>query len=276
MYEFRRDCTTQPGALLALTSSANKEETNDPIAMEEYIKQNAEVIYRHASSFRTIGEKESLYIITGSIKSDSWAMAAYGTHAGSKGSTLRLVPVPGVGDGAAEYEWRSHGSASRARFGKSDKPRVKDQSLFLRGFKVAFSPAFRFRVKAHIPHNDVPGAPGPDDRGTDRRHDRSGPHDRDPRSNGKERKSGGGGGRSRTAPARQSGSRNHALSIGIQERQSQDSTTSSMCISPSSLTSDDSGVYLVEDASVDCTVRSPLASRRIVRRSQPFPVFASK
>lgn len=187
MYEFHRNCEAPPGAILALTSSADKEAAEDIGAMEEYIVEHAEAIYRHANNLRALGEKESLYIITGCIKSASWAMAAYDANMDPKHSTLRLIPVPEAMEGdPPKYEWRSQGS-SWARVGRSDNKRVNDQSLFLQGFKLASSSQFRSRVKANISRDDDSEASGGAKRGADDRSDPSGPPETGSRSGGKER-----------------------------------------------------------------------------------------
>lgn len=258
MYEFHRTRTAPPGAILALTSSADKEATDDVDAMGEFIKRYAEAIYRRASSLRAIGEKDSLYIITACIKSDSWAMAAYDADMDPQHPTLRLVPVLPVRDGEVpKYEWSSQGT-SRARVGRSDKKQVKDQSLFLQGYKMAFSPRFRDRLKASGLRDDEPETPGATDRGEDHRHGPSGPFGREPRSGGRERKPGGGG---PTAPVRQSGSHNHAFSVGSPGPPSQDIGIAHMSTAPrpapgSPSMSGDAGTDPVAGASsAHCTVR---------------------
>ncbi|TEB33867.1 hypothetical protein FA13DRAFT_115783 [Coprinellus micaceus] len=155
VFEFRRDSDAPAGAILVSVSSADEERSDDIKGMGEYIRQHAEAIYRHAFSIRPIGKQESLYIVTGCIKSDSWATAVYrqGMDA-NHGATLLLVPAVEASSGhPPQYEWTMQGS-SRARAGWSDREGVKDQCLFLQGFKVAFSPSFRSRVSSRCSGGD--------------------------------------------------------------------------------------------------------------------------
>jgi hypothetical protein len=70
------------------------------------------------------------------------------------GATLLLVPAVEASSGhPPQYEWTMQGS-SRARAGWSDREGVKDQCLFLQGFKVAFSPSFRSRVSSRCSGGD--------------------------------------------------------------------------------------------------------------------------
>lgn len=121
--------------------------------------------------------------------------------------------------------------------GRSSEERVKDQSLFLQGFKVAFSTRFRSRLRATSSRDDEAGTHGPADRDADH-HDRSYPSGRAAQFGGEEKKSGGGGG-GWTAPARHP----DAQIIVPQAHSSQDSVTAS---NERSLASDDSGVYFTD------------------------------
>ena len=192
-YEFRRN--PDPGAILALTSPADKEETSDIRGMEEYIHKHAEAIYKHAIN---AGERrESLYIVTGCIKSASCAMAAYKEGMAGADDTLRLRPTretrPG---GPPVYVWTKYPSSSRARVGTSSQPGVKDQSLFLLGFKLAFSPRFRSGVDAESSHGSgSSNPPGSGSRGVEDFDDQSGTCNRGPpHGNGRESGPGYGGG----------------------------------------------------------------------------------
>jgi hypothetical protein len=143
-----------------MPTGADKEEAEDIIEMEEYIRVHAEGIYRHANSLRRIGDDMALYIITGCIKSDAWSAAAY-TEKNDYGQTslqlVSILPSLETGGVAPEYQWTKQGM-SEARWGTSGQNEVKDQSLFLVGFKVAFSPQFLSRVKGgETEKNDLGG-----------------------------------------------------------------------------------------------------------------------
>lgn len=149
---FEFQCRGQQGAILALTASADLEEVDGYAQLRQHICQHAELIYRHADRVRTIGEEETLYIITGSIKSNSYALAAYQEAMCEPNNVLKLVKQQGpsdtdpTGNATQHYTWTRRGTA-QARMGASQHPGVKDQSLFLRGFKLDFSASFRARIK---------------------------------------------------------------------------------------------------------------------------------
>jgi hypothetical protein len=143
-YEFRM--LEPEGAVLALTSSADLEEFHSRVDLRDFIIDNAPSIYCYANSIRRLDYHESLYIVTGCIKSDSWALAAYNGYPDPQNDVLKLVRRNRSGS-APDYMWTDRGTAE-ARFG-STRPgdSHKDQCLFLRGFKVAYSAAFRFKMK---------------------------------------------------------------------------------------------------------------------------------
>ncbi|TEB26709.1 hypothetical protein FA13DRAFT_1007808 [Coprinellus micaceus] len=75
VHEFR--FPSSAGGILAVLSAANIEITDDKEAMRTYITQYAEALYTHARGTRRAKPGESLYFVTGSIKNDLWARAAY-------------------------------------------------------------------------------------------------------------------------------------------------------------------------------------------------------
>lgn len=107
-------------------------EDHDQAAVREYICQNAGGIFKYANSIRPIGDDEALYIITGSIKSESWALAAF-NHPQPHFSP-RLIRQ------TSSFVWRSPGTFN-AYSGKSVTPGSRDQTLFLRGKEVRGSAA---------------------------------------------------------------------------------------------------------------------------------------
>ncbi|KAJ3526790.1 hypothetical protein NMY22_g10030 [Coprinellus aureogranulatus] len=165
--EYRFECRSSPGAVLALTSSANEEECERMIELERYIIQHAKAIYKHANGIRPIGQNDSLYIITGCTKSDTWAMAVYGECEPGR-STLQLIPERrGVnGDGnPSRYRWATQNvGSSRLRCSVRDSDvKAKNQTLFLQGFKLAFAPRFRSRMEEDDGSEDDPGGENPGD-----------------------------------------------------------------------------------------------------------------
>ncbi|TEB18528.1 hypothetical protein FA13DRAFT_592668 [Coprinellus micaceus] len=59
---------------------------------------------------------------------------------------MSLQNMTRAGDVRSKYVWTRR-STSEAYFGSSEVEGVKDQTLFLRGFKLDFSQAFRARMK---------------------------------------------------------------------------------------------------------------------------------
>lgn len=142
---FEFECRSSQGAVLALTSPADLEEIADNTSLRKHITLNAELLYRHASTICGIANDEALYIITGSIKSESWALAAFNDPTTSSADVLRLMKRPGDQHPAPDFLW-THRATSEARVGRGEVQGTKDQSLFLRGFKLDFSDAFRARM----------------------------------------------------------------------------------------------------------------------------------
>jgi hypothetical protein len=119
--------------------------------LRDFLIQHAGIVYQHASSVRRIADEDSLYIVSGCIKSDSWAIAAFKDPAKAPDDLLTLsrrksknqIPI---------YDWINRGTAE-ARFGSNSAAREsgmckgKDQCLFLQGFKLAFSQEFRARLR---------------------------------------------------------------------------------------------------------------------------------
>lgn len=110
--------------------------------------QHAELIYKHTSTRRCIASHEALYILTGCTKSDSWALAVFDrTDAPPYNDDLmRLEDVTYGGGSRPEYIWDETWSSSEARSGSSERPGLKDQTLFVRGFTLDFSGTIRERM----------------------------------------------------------------------------------------------------------------------------------
>ncbi|KAJ3542293.1 hypothetical protein NMY22_g3566 [Coprinellus aureogranulatus] len=160
-FEFR--CHAPHGAVLAATSSAELEELEDYTQLREFITQHAKLIYNHANSLRRIAADEPLYIITGCIKSDSWALAAFRESRPAPHDLMCLQNMTRNDDGRLSYAWTKR-STSEAHYGSSGEPGLKNQTLFLRGFKLDFSQAFRSRMK-RPPHSFEPKPPDCDSSG---------------------------------------------------------------------------------------------------------------
>lgn len=187
-FEFR--CRSDSGAVLAATSSAELEELDDYTELREFILQHAELLYRHANTVRRIAGHEALYIITGCIKSDSWALASFKERADPY-DPMCLENMTHDGDDQCRYDWTQTWSSSEARFGSSEQVGLKDQTLFLRGFKLDFSPTFRTRMAGErLPPQAAPPGNGGSDSSN---HSGSGFGREEPGGNRGARRGGGGG-----------------------------------------------------------------------------------
>ncbi|RXW19019.1 hypothetical protein EST38_g6839 [Candolleomyces aberdarensis] len=158
---FEFQCNAEAGAVLACTTSADLEELNNTVAFETFLVQHAGVIYRKGSNVMPLGKDESLYIVTGCIKSDGWGIAGY--QDAMAGDILKLskrFAKDNSNDKSRIYDWVDRGTAEARLWPNTVKEaglhNGKTHSLFLRGFKLAFSPTFRARVKdMEHPHEDT-------------------------------------------------------------------------------------------------------------------------
>jgi hypothetical protein len=139
--------------VLACTTSADLEELDEIEPLRDFLIQHAGIVYQHANSIRRIADEDSLYVVSGCIKSDSWAIAAYKDPAEAPDDLLTLSRRKPNDKIPAVYDWIDRGTAE-ARFGSNAAARAsgaylgKDQCLFLQGFKLALSQGFRAQLKA--------------------------------------------------------------------------------------------------------------------------------
>ncbi|KAJ3511672.1 hypothetical protein NMY22_g15576 [Coprinellus aureogranulatus] len=158
---FDFQCQSQKGAVLALTSLADLEEVRDRMALRDWLLEHGRLISKYANSKCRIGRGESLYVITGCIKSNSWALAAYKDAMTHPNDTLSLVRMGDEGVATLPfYAWTKRGT-SEARRSEVTQHGTMNQTIFLRGFKLSFSSKFHANMQpSHDPH---PGPPRPDD-----------------------------------------------------------------------------------------------------------------
>lgn len=146
-------CGARQGAVVIPTSTAKLEQLTNHSTLRKTLVQSAGLLYMYANSVRQIGDEESLYFITGCIKSESWALAAYRDPLPPPYDVLRLVKRPPAASQISErippYAWTKRGT-SEARVGASEAAQVMDQSLFLRGYKMAFSQDFRAQMDRRL------------------------------------------------------------------------------------------------------------------------------
>ncbi|TFK37375.1 hypothetical protein BDQ12DRAFT_724216 [Crucibulum laeve] len=135
-------CTENQGAILYMPNGSTGADLKDERSLEEYIVQNAESWYRYV--LKTNGksvERNSLYLVTGWMKSSSWGIATYGVKMPEPYHILKIGPVilPNK-----KYLW-TESSSAMARTGPSPDPDFsieserENQCLFLQGFKIELS-----------------------------------------------------------------------------------------------------------------------------------------
>jgi hypothetical protein len=140
------------GGVLAITSVAVSERLPPSVqgSLHKHILQHAELLYRHALALQNLPNNEGLYVVTGCIKSDSWAIAGFSDPMTPPEDTLRLQRRrPGVSTdsaAASQYVWTEKGTAD-GYCGSSEVEGSNDQCLFLKGYKLGFSQPFRERVR---------------------------------------------------------------------------------------------------------------------------------
>ncbi|KAH6890781.1 hypothetical protein BKA70DRAFT_866685 [Coprinopsis sp. MPI-PUGE-AT-0042] len=168
-YEFH--CRETQGAALALTSSGELE-TLTPASrsqLKEYLCSNGTQLMIRLRQKRHLQPGQSLYVVTGTIKSDSWAIAVHTSPMQEPYDQMVLTRREDTPeDTSPTYEWASCGSAD-ARCGTSkaigeDGRRSKDQCLFLRGFLLTPSLNLEQQTQTSASSNSSGGdfKPSPD------------------------------------------------------------------------------------------------------------------
>ncbi|KAH6867457.1 hypothetical protein BKA70DRAFT_1360606 [Coprinopsis sp. MPI-PUGE-AT-0042] len=144
-FDFR--CREPQGAALALTSSGDLESLTRKSRnqLREYLRNHGTQLMRNLGGKDYLEPSQSLYVVTGTIKSDSWAIAVHKSPMREPYDQMVLTRIEGnSGVDFPTHEWTCWGSAD-ARCGASSSideggGRVKDQCLFLRGFLLTMSP----------------------------------------------------------------------------------------------------------------------------------------
>lgn len=141
-------CESRQGAVVIPTSAAESEELTSHNVLRNTLIQSAGLLYMHAKSLCEMDNGESLYIVTGAIKCESWALAAFREPLLHYPLRLDNKPAPGRRCGrVAPSSWaRQRQWSYEARVGISETAHVMDQSLYLRGYKMAFSQEFRVQM----------------------------------------------------------------------------------------------------------------------------------
>ena len=133
----------------------------DQKVLHDWVLENGRLLSRYANRRRRIGARESLYIVTGCIKNESWALAAYKDPMVPPNDMLRLVrDNEDIETGGTWYTWTERGT-SEARSSEPSQAGLRNQSLFLRGLTLTFSTQFYASLQGD--GGSTPRPPGSED-----------------------------------------------------------------------------------------------------------------
>ncbi|KAF9002748.1 hypothetical protein BDQ17DRAFT_1425702 [Cyathus striatus] len=145
------ECYGTEGAILCTPRTTYLEELQNERALHDFIYTNGEHWYSYAVNQcgRPI-RKDSLYFITGHVKTQSWGIATFDHHMPKPfnvlkfGSLSRWNGLRYRGDSCRTYVWKESRSAT-ARSGPTDPSlsgggiECDNQCLFVHGFKISLS-----------------------------------------------------------------------------------------------------------------------------------------
>ncbi|KDR79341.1 hypothetical protein GALMADRAFT_137189 [Galerina marginata CBS 339.88] len=145
--------TSNNGALLFLPDGASQEDLINCGAIKQFIIKYAEMWISYAISTGRDIDRNSLYFVTGCTKSGDWGMATFNPSMPLDKSNLKLGQSTHPND--PRYIWeRSHG-CRMARTGPGPDEELdneggipQNQTLFIKGYKIAFSENAWTRVLA--------------------------------------------------------------------------------------------------------------------------------
>lgn len=138
-------CNKEEGSVIALPEGASREDLKNEKSLEDFIKQSAESWYRYADGVgdRLI-DRDSLYLVTGCMKTTSWGIATYSSAVPSPHNVI--VFSKSLADSCEPYLWTKQGGTT-ARTGPyldedlDNSIPSSNQCLFIRGYKIALSEA---------------------------------------------------------------------------------------------------------------------------------------
>lgn len=154
-YEF--DLSSSGGALLILPEGAARYDLRNRRLFFDEATRHGTNWYRFAEErLGRMISHDSLYLITGFYKARSWSLAAFENAAGSGefSAQFKMAQVGG-GNIAGDYTWETT-RALDWRVGPVENYGIPNQSVFIRGFKIALRTDFlgkkRIEVKADAPN----------------------------------------------------------------------------------------------------------------------------
>jgi hypothetical protein len=123
-----------------VTSPAELHEVQPHAPLREYLCENAARLLNFLVEHHGLPHGSSIYVVTGTVLSATWATATHATAMDPVFNTLTLKRFPGSEDNESSYRWTHRGNAQTRTQG-SRVGRSKDQCIFLRGFMITASPA---------------------------------------------------------------------------------------------------------------------------------------
>ncbi|KAJ7618636.1 hypothetical protein FB45DRAFT_1033828 [Roridomyces roridus] len=136
--------SSQEAAVLFLPDGASRTDVRPLQQLRDYALEHARRWYEFVNGpLQRMVDSNDLYLVTGVDKCTSWSVAAIENHSQDGQISLRLKAAP-VGGGRASYAWEWETSSSFAdsgpRRGPGEDEFASNQTVFLRGFKVAIRP----------------------------------------------------------------------------------------------------------------------------------------
>jgi len=125
-------------AILILPEGASREELLVTRSFHEHVKENADDWHEFARN--RLHPESSLFVVTGCDKTSSWGIATVANASATIGATMNFT-VAGLGKASLSpsYCWEDIGSAT-ARVSASTFPRLQNQCIFIRGFRISRKP----------------------------------------------------------------------------------------------------------------------------------------
>ncbi|KAJ6492800.1 hypothetical protein C8R47DRAFT_422437 [Mycena vitilis] len=145
--------SSQQTAVLLLPDGASRTDLRRLKRFREYALKHAESWYAFVTgSLERMVDNGDLYLVTGTDKSSSWSVAAVENHSDDRTISLKLkASLVGSAGTSCVWEWET--ASSFADSGPRRSPgdeETENQTVFLRGFKVAIRPTFPKRTAMAI------------------------------------------------------------------------------------------------------------------------------
>ncbi|KAF7331219.1 hypothetical protein MSAN_02440700 [Mycena sanguinolenta] len=118
---------------------------------EQQAKKHGKNWYAFLRSRGVKLDDDDLYLVTGVDKSTSWNVSAKEKHSSDKHISLKLrVAQVASANGSVGWEWQHEGGFSNSgpQLPTGQLSTCKNQTMFLRGFKISLRPVFGTKVKS--------------------------------------------------------------------------------------------------------------------------------